>query len=122
MVGNEWNMLRQFCFILVLVNHSDLQRRFRALAPFLDERMRRLVAASESEVIGYGGVSLVARATGVSRRAITEGGKELKKPKSQKARLEKARIPRRGARRKRTGDKDSPLFEDLDRFVSPLPP
>ncbi len=60
----------------MLVNHSDIQRRFRSLAPFLDERMRRLVAASESKAIGYGGVSVVARASGVSRRAITEGIKE----------------------------------------------
>ena len=104
----------------MLVNHSDIQRRFRALAPFLDERMRRLVAASESEAIGYGGVSVVARATGVSRRAITEGMKELKKPKSRRARLEEARIRRRGAGRKRTVDKDSSLLEDLDRLVDPV--
>lgn len=31
-----------FCFMLAQVNHSDIQRRFRSLAPFLDERMRRL--------------------------------------------------------------------------------
>jgi transposase len=104
----------------VLVNHSDIQRRFRSLAPFLDERMRRLVAASESDAIGYGGVSVVARATGVSRRAITEGMKELKRPKSQKARLEETRIRRKGAGRKRTVDKDSSLLEDLDRLVDPV--
>ena len=104
----------------MLVNHSDIQRRFRSLAPFLDERMRRLVAASESEAIGYGGVSEVARATGVSRRAITEGMKELKDPKARKVRLEEARIRRRGAGRKRTVDKDSSLLEDLDRLVDPV--
>jgi transposase len=104
----------------VLVNHSDIQRRFRTLAPFLDERMRRLVAASESKAIGYGGVSVVARATGVSRRAITEGMKELKEPKKRKVRLEEARIRRRGAGRKRTVDKDSSLLEDLDRLVDPV--
>jgi hypothetical protein len=103
-----------------LVNHSDIQHRFRSLAPFLDERMRRLVAASESKVIGYGGVSVVARATGVSRRAITEGMKELKEPKKRKVRLEEARIRRRGAGRKRTVDKDSSLLEDLDRLVDPV--
>jgi transposase len=112
--------LRWFCFILVLVNHSDIQRRFRSLAPFLDERMRRLVAASESKAIGYGGVSVVARATGVSRRAITEGMKELQEPKTRKVRLEEARIRRRGAGRKRTVDKDSSLLEDLDRLVDPV--
>ncbi len=82
------------------MNHRDIQRRFRSLAPFLDERMRRLVAASESKVIGYGGVSVVARATGVSRRAITEGVKELSEPQTQKVRLDEARIRRRGAGRK----------------------
>src|SRR6202171_3201006 len=106
--------------MLVLVNHSDIQRRFRSLTPFLDERMRRLVAASESEAIGYGGVSVVARATGVSRRAITEGMKELKEPNKRKVRLEEARIRRRGAGRKRTVDKDSSLLEDLDRLVDPV--
>ena len=102
------------------MNHRDIQRRFRSLAPFLDERMRRLVAASESKVIGYGGVSVVARATGVSRRAITEGVKELSEPQTQKVRLDEARIRRRGAGRKRTVEKDSTLLEDLDRLVDPV--
>ena len=102
------------------MNHRDIQRRFRSLVPFLDERMRRLVAASESKVIGYGGVSVVARATGVSRRAITEGMKELSEPQTRKVRLDEARIRRRGAGRKRTVEKDSTLLEDLDRLVDPV--
>jgi len=102
------------------VNRSDIRDRFRSLAPFLDERMRRLVAASESKAIGYGGVSLVAKATGVSRRAITEGMKELKKSKSQKVQVGQARIRRHGAGRKRTVDKDASLLEDLDRLVDPV--
>jgi DNA-binding phage protein len=53
-------------------------RRFSALAPFLDERLRRLVAAAEATVIGYGGISLVARQTGISRRAVAAGCEELK--------------------------------------------
>ncbi|MGA9627133.1 MAG: ISAzo13 family transposase, partial [Bryobacteraceae bacterium] len=46
-----------------MVNQKDIRRRFRSLAAFLDERMRRLVAAAESEAVGYGGISAVARAT-----------------------------------------------------------
>jgi hypothetical protein len=102
------------------MNHRDIERRFRSLVPFLDERMRRLVAASESKVIGYGGVSVVARATGVSRRAITEGMKELRNPQTRKVRLDEARIRRSGAGRKRTVEKDSTLLEDLDRLVDPV--
>jgi len=109
------------CFILVLVDQSDIQRRFGSLSPFLDERMRRLVAAAESEAIGYGGVSTVARATGVSRRAITEGIKELKQPKKvSQAPPMSHRSRRKGAGRKRAIDKDLNLLADLDRLVDPV--
>ena len=82
--------------------------------------MRRLVAAAESEAIGYGGVSAVARATGVSRRAITEGRKELRqRDGSRESVPAQSRIRRKGAGRKRTVDKDPALREDLDRLVDP---
>jgi hypothetical protein len=82
--------------------------------------MRRLVAAAESESIGYGGVTAVAHATGVSRRAITEGLKELKQPKSaRKTQAAPSGIRRKGAGRKRVMDQDSTLLEDLDRLVDP---
>jgi len=104
----------------VLVSDSDIQRRFRSLSPFLDERMRRLVAAAESEAIGYGGVSTVARATGVSRRAITEGMKELsQRKKARKVPPSASRIRRKGAGRKRVADIDPSLVKDLDRLVDP---
>jgi transposase len=106
---------------VVVEHHKDIQRRFRSLAAFLDERMRRLVAAAESEAIGYGGVSAVARATGVSRRAITEGMKELNQRRvSRGTRSSQSRIRRKGAGRKRTVEKDITLLEDLDRLVDPV--
>jgi Rhodopirellula transposase DDE domain len=102
------------------MSHGDVQLRFRSLSSFLDERMRRLVAAAESAVLGYGGVSLVARATGVSRRAITEGLKELSQQKlSGEPLASQSRIRRKGAGRKRTVDKDPSLRGDLDRLVEP---
>lgn len=102
------------------VSHEDVGLRFRSLSVFLDERMRRLVAAAESAAIGYGGVSVVARATGVSRRAITEGMKELSRPKvSREAGAPQFRVRRKGAGRKRAVDKDPGLRADLDRLVDP---
>jgi hypothetical protein len=104
----------------VVVSHEDIELRFRSLSAFLDERMRRLVAAAESAAVGYGGVSVVARATGVSRRAITEGMKELSQQKVSREPLpSQSRIRRKGAGRKRTVDKDPALREDLDRLVDP---
>ena len=104
----------------MVVNHEDVQLRFSSLSAFLDERMRRLVAAAESEAIGYGGVSAVARATGVSRRAITEGMKELRQREGSRESVPaQSRIRRKGAGRKRTVDKDPALRQDLDRLVDP---
>jgi transposase len=91
-------------------------RRFSALAPFLDERLRRLVAAAEATVIGYGGISLVARQTGISRRAVAAGCEELKQPTPGPPR----RIRKPGGGRKRAVDKDSTLKEDLEGLVEPL--
>ena len=83
--------------------------------------MRRLVAAAESTAIGYGGVSVVARATGVSRRAITEGMKELSQPKGSHERpAAQSRIRRKGAGRKKAVEKNPGLREDLDRLVDPV--
>jgi hypothetical protein len=102
------------------MNDESVGLRFRSLSSFLDERMRRLVAAAESAAIGYGGVSLVARATGVSRRAITEGMKELSQQKVSGGPLpSQSRIRRKGAGRKRTVEKDPGLRGDLDRLVDP---
>lgn len=54
-----------------------IRQKFAALAPHLNERTRRLWAAAEATSYGYGGVSLVARVTGVSRRAIQVGQREI---------------------------------------------
>lgn len=55
-----------------------IKRKFEVLAGELNERTRRLTAAAEAMARGWGGISAVARATGVSERAIRQGIKELK--------------------------------------------
>ena len=44
----------------------------------LDERAKRLWAATEAESLGHGGIACVARATGMSRRRIHAGLRELR--------------------------------------------
>src|SRR5215813_7722637 len=56
---------------------AAIRQRFEGLALTLDERRRRLWAAAEAKAWGYGGVSLVSRSTGISRRAIHVGLHEL---------------------------------------------
>ncbi len=93
-----------------------IKRRFELLARHLDERTRRLLAASEAMAIGRGGASTVARATGVSRRVIGEGVKELTDGPTAGA----VRIRRPGGGRKRTTDTDPTLRRDLERLVEPV--
>jgi hypothetical protein len=74
---------------------SQITKRFELLEPILGEREVRMLAAAEAECIGCGGVTLVAHATGVSRRRIAEGIKELRREEC----LDKGRTRReRGGR------------------------
>jgi transposase len=94
---------------------DPIRQRFASLEPFLDERLRRLYAAAEAKALGYGGVSAVARAIGVSRRAIGNGLKELGDPAANQVR----RIRKPGGGRKRTVATDATLVHDLEQLVEP---
>jgi hypothetical protein len=61
-------------------DESAIRTRFEKLAPFLNERTRRLFTAAEAAAIGRGGITAVTRATGVSRRAVAAGLVELHPP------------------------------------------
>jgi len=56
---------------------AELTAKFQSVWPLLDERTRRLMAASEAMALGYGGVSLVHRACGLSRLAIANGIRDI---------------------------------------------
>jgi Rhodopirellula transposase DDE domain len=101
---------------MVDVDRATLKRRFDLLAPNLDERRRRLMAAAEAVVIGWGGVSVVSEVIGMSRQVISAGIKERQEPNPWEA----GRIRRPGGGRKRTVDQDPTLLADLDRLVEPL--
>lgn len=100
-----------------MADEAGIGIRFEALSGVLDERMRRLIAAAEAEALGHGGASIVSRATGVSRRAIRAGLKELKGSQRPQA---GARIRKAGGGRKKTIDKDPTLRNDLERLVEPV--
>jgi len=74
-----------------------LQERYELLSPLLDERMKRLFVAVEAKLLGYGGVSQVAKETGISRHTITMGQKELKEAKKE---VSPERIRKKGGGRK----------------------
>ena len=94
-----------------------LSRKFDALARVLDERTRRLVAAAEARAVGFGGVTAVAQASGLSRGTVIRGIAELKTAPSP---ARGQRIRRKGAGRKRTVEQDAALKRDLEALVEPV--
>ena len=93
-----------------------IKRRFELVARELNERTRRLVAAAEAMALGWGGISAVARATGVSQRAIRQGIKELLEERG----TSDGRIRRTGGGRKKTVSKEPSLCKDLEGLVEPV--
>jgi len=85
------------------------------LWPHLDERARRLFAASEARQLGHGGVSLVSRACGLSRVTITKGVHEL-----ESSPLPAGRVRRPGGGRPALEALDPGLPAMLEALVEPL--
>jgi hypothetical protein len=97
------------------VDHRTIEAKFKALAPSLNERARRVWCATEAKAIGRGGIALVARATGVAASTIARGVKELASEDS----VSPGRVRRPGGGRKRTALTDPTLLSDLDGLVEP---
>src|SRR3712207_2248589 len=96
---------------------ASIRQRFLDLADTLNERQRRLWAAAEAKALGYGGVSLVARATGVSRRAIHQGLAELVPGAADP--LPVGRVRRPGAGRTPLTRRQPGLLAALEALVEP---
>jgi len=56
------------------------KRQFEQLTPFLDERMKRLYAASMAKELGHGGITQISKITNISQETIAKGIKELVDP------------------------------------------
>ena len=94
---------------------AALVGKYAAMAPVLDERARRLWAATESRAIGYGGDALVSAATGLARDTIRAGRKEL-----EMAIESQGRLRRPGAGRPRLEKAQPGLKEALEQLVEPV--
>ena len=97
-------------------------KRFKLLAPLLNERQLRLYVAAEAMVLGRGGISLASQATGISRPTITTGWKELLEQDTKKSAPSTAttRVRKAGGGRKRAIDLDQTLRSDLEGLIEPV--
>lgn len=101
-----------------MLEEEFVRYRFEVLGWALDERLRRLYAATEAKVLGRGGVTCVSRVTGVSRRAIHKGMKELE-ARQLPAVPGKGGVRRKGGGRKPLIERDPVLKAELERLVEP---
>jgi transposase len=92
-----------------------LEKKYKTLLPHLNERMKRLVCAADAISIGFGGVSIVSKSSGISRVTITKGKKEIhEKP------LPENRIRKKGAGRKTVYISIPEIEKKLEALVDPV--
>src|SRR5690242_4494404 len=115
-----------------MCNIDTVRQKHEMLRAAMDERMSRLWAASEAMALGRGGVTLVAEATGISRRRICAGMREFEQlgliptipatpqpPERRPSRAQwRGRVRRPGGGRKLAEAKDTVLVPTLERLLT----
>ena len=97
-----------------------IRQKYLALAPLMDEKMRRQWAATEALALGWGGVTCVATATGLARNTITAGGRELVYRQTHPEEAVSSRIRRPGGGGKPLTETDPGLQQALEALVDPV--
>jgi hypothetical protein len=94
----------------------EVRHKYLLLGEHLNERTRRLWSATEALALGYGGIAIVAEATGLSRRTIERGIQQM----ADKNAPPPTRVRRHGGGRNAAVDNQPGLLEALEALVEPL--
>ena len=98
-----------------MIDLTPIRTRFSTLLPHLNERERRLFAATEARLAGYGGIAAVVRATGIAASTIGRGLRELASGEAR----ENEHVRRPGGGRAKLSVPDPDLLPDLLSLVEP---
>src|ERR1700722_16993041 len=98
-----------------MIDPAPIRDRFTALSPHLNERERRLFAATEAAAAGYGGIAAVSAATAIAVSTIGRGLKDL----AEASGLAPGRVRRAGGGRKPLVAGNPGLLRDLMALVEP---
>jgi hypothetical protein len=96
-------------------SESILRHQYELLRPTLDERGRRLFAATQVRALGRGGIAAVARATGIAPSTIGRGLRELDQGGAAAGRVRRA-----GGGRKKLTERNANLLTDLRNIIEPV--
>ena len=109
----------RFVGMMIPMDEKLVRQRFKHLESELDERGRRIWAASEAALIGHGGVRLVSSATGMAESTVRIGSRELKTKRSMRVANLPRRVRRNGGGRKALVQGDPLLPTRLEGLVEP---
>ena len=105
--------------MLLMREEQIIAEKFATIAPMLDEAQRRIWAATEAQAIGYGGIAIVHRATGMARSTIIRGIKEVESGEYDLFGTT-GRARRSGAGRKSIVETQPGIEETLEALIAPL--
>jgi Rhodopirellula transposase DDE domain len=99
---------------------KSISDKYDLLSPYLNEKTRRLWAAIEAQSLGWGGISQVAFATGLSRTTIHAGIRLLSESDGVETLDDNPRIRINGGGRKLLEEQDPMLLSDLESLIEPM--
>jgi hypothetical protein len=93
---------------------KNIMDRYTAMKPYLyNEQLRRVFAASEARVIGYGGITVLYKITGLDRETISRGIKELENSDN----VNTSRVRNAGGGRKKIEEIEPEIIEKLQKLM-----
>ena len=98
----------------IIVAQSTVKEKYQLIQGHLNEKSRRIWAATEAKAIGRGGLKIVHEATGLSYATIKNGMSDLTESNLKLMGSEPTRIRKKGGGRKKTIVKDSLLKQDIE--------
>jgi hypothetical protein len=102
-----------------MLREAAIAEKFETIAPILDEAQRRIWAATEALAIGYGGIAIVHRATGMARSTIKRGLEAIESGQYDWL-ATTGRSRRIGGGRKPLAETQPGIVEALDSLVDPV--
>ena len=94
----------------------SIEKKIEKVLPYLNEKQQRIYLASEAEYLGFGGVTAISEASGISRPTIILGKKEINEGIIE---LPHDRIRKKGGGRKKLYEKQPRLLKELDKLIDP---
>ena len=91
------------------------KQKFKLVSLHLNERTRRIWAATEAKMFGHGGVTILSKATGLSRSTIHLGLEDIQSKKT----IPVEQIRKNGGGRKKIVDTDKTILKDLEKLLEP---